>query len=110
MSPSEDNPCHPCDCDPLGSLSSVCIKDDHHSDLHGGEYLIHCCACLEWFVCVCVEGLCQVRLVPLCGNLVIGFSTDSLARQIFIECLLCVRQFSRTWKHTLSQDDQGPCS
>uniref|UniRef100_A0A8D1QRG4 Basement membrane-specific heparan sulfate proteoglycan core protein n=1 Tax=Sus scrofa TaxID=9823 RepID=A0A8D1QRG4_PIG len=42
VSPSEDNPCHPCDCDPLGSLSSVCIKDDHHSDLHGGKWPGQC--------------------------------------------------------------------
>ncbi|KAM7125254.1 laminin subunit alpha-1 isoform 2-T3 [Molossus nigricans] len=36
VSPYEHNPCHPCDCDPLGSLSSVCIKDALHSDLHKG--------------------------------------------------------------------------
>ncbi|EMP33411.1 Laminin subunit alpha-1 [Chelonia mydas] len=36
VSPYEDNPCHPCDCDPFGSLSSDCIKDDDHSDLQHG--------------------------------------------------------------------------
>ncbi|EPQ08178.1 Laminin subunit alpha-1 [Myotis brandtii] len=42
VSPYEDNPCHPCDCDPLGSLSSVCIKDDLHSDLHRGTWPGQC--------------------------------------------------------------------
>uniref|UniRef100_A0A8C8SLG0 Laminin subunit alpha-1 n=1 Tax=Pelusios castaneus TaxID=367368 RepID=A0A8C8SLG0_9SAUR len=36
ISPYEDNPCHPCDCDPFGSLSSDCMKDDDHSDLQHG--------------------------------------------------------------------------
>uniref|UniRef100_A0A7M4EVN4 Laminin subunit alpha-1 n=1 Tax=Crocodylus porosus TaxID=8502 RepID=A0A7M4EVN4_CROPO len=36
VSPYEDNPCHPCDCDVFGSLSSSCTKDDDHSDLHQG--------------------------------------------------------------------------
>ncbi|XP_038249040.1 laminin subunit alpha-1 [Dermochelys coriacea] len=36
VSPYEDNPCHPCDCDPFGSLSSDCIKDDDHSNLQHG--------------------------------------------------------------------------
>uniref|UniRef100_A0A8C4MPQ1 Laminin subunit alpha-1 n=1 Tax=Equus asinus asinus TaxID=83772 RepID=A0A8C4MPQ1_EQUAS len=44
VSPYEDDPCHPCDCDPLGSLSSVCIKDDLHSDLHKGQ-----CPCKEGY-------------------------------------------------------------
>uniref|UniRef100_A0A8C2S9K1 Laminin subunit alpha 1 n=1 Tax=Capra hircus TaxID=9925 RepID=A0A8C2S9K1_CAPHI len=39
-----DNPCRPCDCDPLGSLSSVCVKDDLHSDLHRGQ-----CPCKEGY-------------------------------------------------------------
>ncbi|XP_012413663.1 laminin subunit alpha-1 [Trichechus manatus latirostris] len=34
VSPYEDDPCRPCDCDPVGSLSSICVKDDLHSDLH----------------------------------------------------------------------------
>nr|XP_023503193.1 laminin subunit alpha-1 isoform X3 [Equus caballus] len=42
VSPYEDDPCHPCDCDPLGSLSSVCIKDDLHSDLHKGKWPGQC--------------------------------------------------------------------
>ncbi|XP_006761995.1 PREDICTED: laminin subunit alpha-1 [Myotis davidii] len=42
VSPYEDNPCHPCDCDPVGSLSSVCIKDDLHSDLHRGTWPGQC--------------------------------------------------------------------
>ncbi|KAB0405420.1 hypothetical protein E2I00_018925, partial [Balaenoptera physalus] len=42
VSPYEDNPCHPCDCDPLGSLSSVCIKNDLHSDLHRGKWPGQC--------------------------------------------------------------------
>nr|XP_020733720.1 laminin subunit alpha-1 [Odocoileus virginianus texanus] len=42
VSPYEDNPCRPCDCDPLGSLSSVCIKDDLHSDLHRGKWPGQC--------------------------------------------------------------------
>ncbi|XP_032166436.1 laminin subunit alpha-1 [Mustela erminea] len=37
VSPYEDNPCRPCDCDPFGSLSSVCIKDELQSDLHKGK-------------------------------------------------------------------------
>ncbi|XP_058412658.1 laminin subunit alpha-1 isoform X1 [Diceros bicornis minor] len=42
VSPYEDDPCHPCDCDPLGSLSSICIKDDLHSDLHKGKWPGQC--------------------------------------------------------------------
>ncbi|XP_077756139.1 laminin subunit alpha-1 [Canis aureus] len=37
VSPYEDNPCRPCDCDPFGSLSSVCIKDELQSGLHKGK-------------------------------------------------------------------------
>ncbi|ERE84378.1 laminin subunit alpha-1 [Cricetulus griseus] len=37
VSPYEDQPCRPCDCDPVGSLSAVCIKDDLHSDLANGK-------------------------------------------------------------------------
>ncbi|XP_006891492.1 PREDICTED: laminin subunit alpha-1 [Elephantulus edwardii] len=37
VSPYEDNPCLPCECDPYGSLSSVCIKDDLLSDIHNGK-------------------------------------------------------------------------
>uniref|UniRef100_A0A671ETU2 Basement membrane-specific heparan sulfate proteoglycan core protein n=1 Tax=Rhinolophus ferrumequinum TaxID=59479 RepID=A0A671ETU2_RHIFE len=48
VSPYEDNPCHPCDCDPLGSFSSVCIKDDLHSDLHKGKWPGQC-ACKEGY-------------------------------------------------------------
>ncbi|XP_036906226.1 laminin subunit alpha-1 isoform X2 [Sturnira hondurensis] len=42
VSPYEDNPCHPCVCDPFGSLSSVCIKDVLHSDLHKGKWPGQC--------------------------------------------------------------------
>nr|XP_035961897.1 laminin subunit alpha-1 isoform X1 [Halichoerus grypus] len=37
VSPYEDNPCRACDCDPFGSLSSVCIKDELQSGLHKGK-------------------------------------------------------------------------
>ncbi|KAM9633189.1 laminin subunit alpha-1 [Trichechus inunguis] len=42
VSPYEDDPCRPCDCDPLGSLSSICVKDDLHSDLHSGKWPGQC--------------------------------------------------------------------
>ncbi|CAK6447793.1 unnamed protein product [Pipistrellus nathusii] len=42
VSPYEDNPCQPCDCDPVGSLSSVCIKDDLQSDLQRGTWPGQC--------------------------------------------------------------------
>uniref|UniRef100_A0A2K5DHR9 Laminin subunit alpha-1 n=1 Tax=Aotus nancymaae TaxID=37293 RepID=A0A2K5DHR9_AOTNA len=42
MSPYEDEPCRTCDCDPVGSLSSVCIKDDRHSDVHNGKWPGQC--------------------------------------------------------------------
>ncbi|XP_032149235.1 laminin subunit alpha-1 [Sapajus apella] len=42
VSPYEDEPCRACDCDPVGSLSSVCIKDDRHSDLHNGKWPGQC--------------------------------------------------------------------
>ncbi|XP_037662104.1 laminin subunit alpha-1 isoform X2 [Choloepus didactylus] len=42
VSPYEDDPCLPCDCDPLGSLSSVCVRDGLHSDLHGGKWPGQC--------------------------------------------------------------------
>lgn len=44
VSPYENEPCHPCDCDPVGSLSSVCIKDDLHSEIHNGKYSCPFCA------------------------------------------------------------------
>lgn len=45
VSPYDDQPCRPCDCDPVGSLSSVCIKDDLHSDLaHGKNLSVFMCA------------------------------------------------------------------
>uniref|UniRef100_A0A8C3DG64 Laminin subunit alpha-1 n=1 Tax=Corvus moneduloides TaxID=1196302 RepID=A0A8C3DG64_CORMO len=37
VSPYEDHPCYPCGCDPFGSLSSVCVKDEHHSDSQRGK-------------------------------------------------------------------------
>ncbi|DAA15893.1 TPA: laminin, alpha 1-like [Bos taurus] len=58
VSPYEDHPCRPCDCDPVGSLNSVCIKDDLHSDLHRGTCFIsvlenvegsHCDRCKPGF-------------------------------------------------------------
>ncbi|XP_021120891.1 laminin subunit alpha-1 isoform X2 [Heterocephalus glaber] len=42
VSPYEDEPCRPCDCDPLGSLSFVCIKDDLQSNLHDGLWPGQC--------------------------------------------------------------------
>ncbi|XP_055466158.1 laminin subunit alpha-1 [Psammomys obesus] len=42
VSPYEDQPCRPCDCDPVGSLSSVCIKDDLHADLGNGKWPGQC--------------------------------------------------------------------
>ncbi|XP_032036850.1 laminin subunit alpha-1 [Aythya fuligula] len=32
VSPYDDHPCYPCGCDPFGSLSSDCVKDEHHAD------------------------------------------------------------------------------
>ncbi|RMC15554.1 hypothetical protein DUI87_07750 [Hirundo rustica rustica] len=42
VSPYEDHPCYPCDCDPFGSLSSVCVKDEHHSDSQHGTWPGQC--------------------------------------------------------------------
>ncbi|XP_013373113.1 PREDICTED: laminin subunit alpha-1 [Chinchilla lanigera] len=42
VSPYEDEPCRPCDCDPVGSLSSVCVKDDLQSNLHNGLWPGQC--------------------------------------------------------------------
>ncbi|XP_006868776.1 PREDICTED: laminin subunit alpha-1 [Chrysochloris asiatica] len=42
VSPYEDAPCYPCDCDPVGSLSSVCITDDLNSDLQNGKWPGQC--------------------------------------------------------------------
>ncbi|XP_051046860.1 laminin subunit alpha-1 [Phodopus roborovskii] len=42
VSPYEDQPCRPCDCDPAGSLSAVCIKDDLHSDIANGKWPGQC--------------------------------------------------------------------
>ncbi|OXB73578.1 UNVERIFIED_CONTAM: hypothetical protein H355_003880 [Colinus virginianus] len=36
VSPYDDHPCYPCGCDPFGSLSSVCVKDEHQSDSQHG--------------------------------------------------------------------------
>nr|XP_033789904.1 laminin subunit alpha-1 [Geotrypetes seraphini] len=32
ISPYEDNPCLPCDCDPFGSLSLICVRDDKQAN------------------------------------------------------------------------------
>uniref|UniRef100_A0A8C3PRK5 Basement membrane-specific heparan sulfate proteoglycan core protein n=1 Tax=Calidris pygmaea TaxID=425635 RepID=A0A8C3PRK5_9CHAR len=42
VSPYEDHPCYPCACDPFGSLSSNCIKDEHHSDSQHGTWPGQC--------------------------------------------------------------------
>nr|XP_023418495.1 laminin subunit alpha-1 [Cavia porcellus] len=42
VSPYEDEPCRPCDCDPVGSLSSDCVKDDLQSNLHHGVWPGQC--------------------------------------------------------------------
>ncbi|KAM5222010.1 laminin subunit alpha-1 [Ctenodactylus gundi] len=42
VSPYEDAPCRPCDCDPVGSLSSICVKDDLQADLHDGKWPGQC--------------------------------------------------------------------
>ncbi|KAM8966911.1 laminin subunit alpha-1 [Pelodytes ibericus] len=34
ISPHSDGPCHPCECDPFGSMTSVCVIDDNHSDIN----------------------------------------------------------------------------
>uniref|UniRef100_A0A8C3R9B8 Basement membrane-specific heparan sulfate proteoglycan core protein n=1 Tax=Cyanoderma ruficeps TaxID=181631 RepID=A0A8C3R9B8_9PASS len=48
VSPYDDHPCYPCDCDPFGSLSSVCVKDEHHSDSQHGT-LPGQCQCKEGY-------------------------------------------------------------
>ncbi|XP_026264666.2 laminin subunit alpha-1 [Urocitellus parryii] len=42
VSPYEDEPCRPCVCDPVGSLSAICVKDDLHSDLNKGKWPGQC--------------------------------------------------------------------
>uniref|UniRef100_A0A4X2L7R5 Laminin subunit alpha-1 n=1 Tax=Vombatus ursinus TaxID=29139 RepID=A0A4X2L7R5_VOMUR len=42
VSPYENSPCLPCNCDPLGSLSSVCVKDDRQSDWLNGNWPGQC--------------------------------------------------------------------
>ncbi|NXJ33392.1 LAMA1 protein, partial [Ciconia maguari] len=44
VSPYEDHPCYPCGCDLFGSLSSDCVKDEHHSDSQRGQ-----CQCREGY-------------------------------------------------------------
>uniref|UniRef100_A0A8B9DLH3 Laminin subunit alpha-1 n=1 Tax=Anser cygnoides TaxID=8845 RepID=A0A8B9DLH3_ANSCY len=44
VSPYDDHPCYPCGCDPFGSLSSDCVKDEHHSDSQLGQ-----CQCREGY-------------------------------------------------------------
>ncbi|XP_078543662.1 laminin subunit alpha-1 [Lissotriton helveticus] len=48
MSPYEAQPCRPCECDPFGSLSPVCVKDDAHADLEHGV-LPGRCQCREGY-------------------------------------------------------------
>lgn len=31
VSPYEEAPCYPCECDPFGSVSPVCVVDDKHA-------------------------------------------------------------------------------
>ncbi|KGL79776.1 Laminin subunit alpha-1, partial [Tinamus guttatus] len=42
ISPYEDHPCYPCGCDPVGSLSPHCVKDEHHSDAQRGTWPGQC--------------------------------------------------------------------
>uniref|UniRef100_A0A8C0ES47 Laminin subunit alpha-1 n=1 Tax=Bubo bubo TaxID=30461 RepID=A0A8C0ES47_BUBBB len=42
VSPYEDHPCYPCGCDPFGSLSSDCVKDERHSDSQRGTWPGQC--------------------------------------------------------------------
>ncbi|NWU95491.1 LAMA1 protein, partial [Upupa epops] len=36
VSPYSDQPCYPCGCDPLGSVSPHCVRDQHHTDAQRG--------------------------------------------------------------------------
>uniref|UniRef100_A0A8V0X4B6 Laminin subunit alpha-1 n=2 Tax=Gallus gallus TaxID=9031 RepID=A0A8V0X4B6_CHICK len=42
VSPYDDHPCYPCGCDPFGSLSSVCVKDERQSDSQHGTWPGQC--------------------------------------------------------------------
>ncbi|KAM9308338.1 laminin subunit alpha-1 [Gastrophryne carolinensis] len=42
MSPYEEAPCHPCECDPFGSVSPVCIVDDKHAKQGSLPGQCHC--------------------------------------------------------------------
>ncbi|NXY84481.1 LAMA1 protein, partial [Alcedo cyanopectus] len=42
VSPYEDHPCYPCGCDPVGSVSSDCVKDEHHPDTQHGAWPGQC--------------------------------------------------------------------
>uniref|UniRef100_A0A8C5PK68 Laminin subunit alpha-1 n=1 Tax=Leptobrachium leishanense TaxID=445787 RepID=A0A8C5PK68_9ANUR len=33
VSPYADAPCHPCECDPFGSISFACVVDDNHANI-----------------------------------------------------------------------------
>ncbi|KAM4704989.1 laminin subunit alpha-1 [Rhinophrynus dorsalis] len=48
VSPYEDTPCFPCDCDPFGSVSPVCVKDDNHAKFQQGA-LPGQCQCKEGY-------------------------------------------------------------
>ncbi|XP_053105976.1 laminin subunit alpha-1 isoform X2 [Hemicordylus capensis] len=36
VSPYDNNPCHPCECDSVGSFGTDCVKDDDHADRQHG--------------------------------------------------------------------------
>ncbi|NXI37250.1 LAMA1 protein, partial [Galbula dea] len=42
VSPYEDHPCYPCACDPAGSISSICVKDENHSGSERGAWPGQC--------------------------------------------------------------------
>ncbi|XP_063307614.1 laminin subunit alpha-1 isoform X1 [Pelobates fuscus] len=42
VSPYSDGPCHPCECDPFGSISSVCVVDDNRANIIQGVFPGQC--------------------------------------------------------------------
>lgn len=83
VSPYEDEPCRPCDCDPVGSLSSDCVKDDLQSNLHHGMHLLRFST---WNFFFLVEGLYLLELLPLHGSLAVRF----FVQQTLAGALACV--------------------
>ncbi|XP_053566671.1 laminin subunit alpha-2 isoform X2 [Bombina bombina] len=77
VSPTHPNPCRPCDCDPIGSLHNVCVKDEKQAErgLQAGS--CHCKPGYAGMRCdQCARGYIGYPTCVECNCSLIGSAND----------------------------------